>query len=290
MQRCWILERRPIPADHAALRAAVEALIGLAPGFEDDANVRDFVTRWYWSPELIESLLEGVARARGATGVSMPAPPVPSSGAGSTPAVDLSLAVLPFTARTGDASALSLADALTDDITTGLSRFEHLSILSRAAAAAMGTASNAVAAGCRYVLDGTVRTSGNAVRVGVRIADTRTSATVWAANLDADGDSGVFALQDDLASRIVATVGDPTGVLAKAMRAALAGVPLEHLGAEALMVLYHGYTEQFQPEEHARLRDALERFVEREPHVGSGMGGRRWALPARVFPPFESAP
>ena len=48
----------------AEARAAYDAMVRLAPPFADDAILREFVTRWYWPPEQIESLIEGVHQAR----------------------------------------------------------------------------------------------------------------------------------------------------------------------------------------------------------------------------------
>ncbi len=45
-------------------RAAVEAMVAVAPPLADEANLRELVTRWYWNEDLIERLLEGVARAK----------------------------------------------------------------------------------------------------------------------------------------------------------------------------------------------------------------------------------
>jgi hypothetical protein len=43
-------------------------MIRLAPPLADEANRREFVTRWYWPPEMIAALLEGVAKAHGVPG------------------------------------------------------------------------------------------------------------------------------------------------------------------------------------------------------------------------------
>ena len=45
-------------------RAAFAAMIRIAPFVADEANLREFVTRWYWEPAMIESMLEGVAKSR----------------------------------------------------------------------------------------------------------------------------------------------------------------------------------------------------------------------------------
>jgi TolB-like protein/Tfp pilus assembly protein PilF len=288
----------------AEARASLHTLRQRAPQLLEPAAARAEWSVWLWSDALLDRLVDGLEKALALTAADAeqrpqdpnerpvsdaaaparsvasstsgtPALLTPANAAGRSPLEDLSLAVRPFTARGGDATAVALAEALSDDVTTGLSRFEHLRVM--APAAAQKTA-GAGAATWRYVLEGTARTSGKAVRVGVRLSDAHTGANVWAENFDLDGDSDVFTQQDDLASRIVATVGDPTGALAKAMRAALSDTPIEELSVEGLMVLYHAYTEHLRPDDHARLRQALEQFVQRQPRSHLG-----WAILSRLY-------
>jgi serine/threonine-protein kinase len=277
-------------------RAAADAMTRIAPLLEDPNNLREFVVRWYWPEELIESLLEGVSIARSLDAAASPTDrAVPrstvnpaSSSSGSASAIarhspGMWVAVMPFASRSGDEDSRVLADGLTDDITTGLSRFGYLRVVSRAAAERLAKAPSSAHSpdaqpGARYVLEGTVRKVGSAVRVGVRLVDAHTAANLWAENLDRDAAAGTFAVQDDIANRIVATVGDQTGVLVKAMADTLVDTPIEELGVEELAVRYHVYTEHYRVEEHALLRDALERMVEREPKSAEA-----WALMANLY-------
>jgi eukaryotic-like serine/threonine-protein kinase len=48
-------------------RAAFAAMTQIAPFLADETALREFVTRWYWEPQMIESLLEGVAKSRSFT-------------------------------------------------------------------------------------------------------------------------------------------------------------------------------------------------------------------------------
>ena len=193
----------------------------------------------------------------------MPAPAV-----GRTLSSDLRVAVLPFTSR-GGSEAEALADGLTDDITAGLTRFDYLRVVSRREAEiAKGQSADARAAerlDARYLLEGTVRTSGDAVRLNVRLVDTATSAHIWAENYHRSLGSDVFALQDDLAARIVATVGDTSGVLARALAGSLKDRDADALTAGELVTRFFGYVHTFVPEEHRRLRAAFERALVNEP-------------------------
>jgi TolB-like protein len=141
------------------------------------------------------------------------------------PAADMRVAVLPFAFR-GGPDAEALADGLTEEVTSGLARFPYLRVVSRLdAEKAKGQSADASAAktvGARYLVDGTVRAVGDAVRLNVRLVDTSTGAHMWAENHDRKT-SGVdpFALLDDLAGRVVATSADSNGVLVRSLSLSL---------------------------------------------------------------------
>jgi TolB-like protein/cytochrome c-type biogenesis protein CcmH/NrfG len=214
------------------------------------------------------------------SGASAPAMrPAPTSGR--TVASDLRVAVLPFTFR-GSSDAEALADGVTDDITAGLSRFQYLRVVSRRdAETAKGHSADALAAervGARYLVEGTVRTAGTAIRLNVRLVDTTTSAHMWAENYDRSLGSDAFALQDDLAARVVATVGDTNGVLARSLSASLKDRNMDELTVSELVMRFYGYGQHFRPEEHRRLRAAFERALVSEPSHAQG-----WACLAILY-------
>jgi TolB-like protein len=205
-----------------------------------------------------------VSRASSASSARSAGAPRPKDAAG------LWIAVLPFTSRTPDQDATLLAEGLTDDITAGLARFYYLRVVSRASVERLDTPqldSRAAAAqvGARYVVEGTVRSAGATVRVSARLVDVETGAHLWAENYDRQKGASVFDLQDDVASRIIATAGSPSGVLLRSMAASIRETPIEQLTPRELVVRFEAYVEHFRPEEHARLREAVERALQREP-------------------------
>ena len=58
----------------------------------------------------------------------------------------------------------------------------------------------------RYVLEGSVRRSGNQVRVNAQLIDAATDAYLWAERLNGDT-ADLFALQDEITSRIAIALG-----------------------------------------------------------------------------------
>ena len=74
----------------------------------------------------------------------------------------------------------------------------------------------------------------------------------------------IFAVQDDLTDCVVATVADTNGVLLRSMAASVEAKLESELTAGDWVLKYYGYRMLLTPEEHAKLRDGLERFAERE--------------------------
>jgi TolB-like protein len=277
-------------------RAAVETMEALVPPLADEARLREFLTRWFWDDQVVEDMVAGVRRSKAAvaaplrsaqaptsdstvpaaTGSSAPPifrPVTPSgstaspaaSGFASTAATDapaLAIAVQLFASRGGD-SALEVAEGLTEDVTTGLARFSYLRVVPRAA-------ETAAAVHARYALEGQVRVAQSAVRVSARLTDTVSGAHLWAENYDRPADAGVFALQDDIAPRIIATVGDANGVLLRSMVATLKQRPIEEHTVRDLVLRFHGFLEHFDPAEHLQLRDRLTAALQQQPGHADG--------------------
>jgi TolB-like protein/class 3 adenylate cyclase len=118
----------------------------------------------------------------------------------------LSIVVLPFANLSSDPEQQYFADGITDDLTTDLSRIAHMFVISRNTA--FSYRNKLVDAkqigrelGVRYVLEGSVRRSGNQVRVNVQLIDSETGAHLWAERFDSDtGD--LLALQNEITGRL----------------------------------------------------------------------------------------
>src|SRR6185295_8605958 len=109
-------------------------------------------------------------------------PPVSSAG--------FWVAVLPFKSS-GDAEMESFADGLSEEITTGLSRFRYLSVVASASTARLkGEAGDERALGARlgarYVLEGSIRKGGSAIRLSVQLVDAQTGTQLWAETYNRD--------------------------------------------------------------------------------------------------------
>jgi adenylate cyclase len=108
------------------------------------------------------------------------ATPVSQSGG----APRLSIVVLPFANMSNDPEQGYFADGLTEDLTTDLSRIADMLVISRNSAFTYkDKVVNAKQVGrelsVRYVLEGSVRRSGNRVRVNAQLIDAETDVHLW---------------------------------------------------------------------------------------------------------------
>ena len=115
----------------------------------------------------------------------------PASVATKTPAeaARLSIVVLPFASLSGDPAQDYLADALTDGLTTALSRIPDTFVIARNTAFTYkGKPIDAKTIGkdlgVRFVLEGSVQPSGDQVRVNAQLIDAGSGAHLWADQFD----------------------------------------------------------------------------------------------------------
>jgi adenylate cyclase len=118
-----------------------------------------------------------------------------------------SVAVLPFKNLSGDAAHDFFNDGITEDVIAALGRFSNLLVISKSssfpfkgsnvAPAEIGRLLNA-----RYLLDGSIRRSGNRVRVGVQLTEATTGRLIWSETYNAEIND-IFAVQDTIAKSVV---------------------------------------------------------------------------------------
>jgi TolB-like protein/tetratricopeptide (TPR) repeat protein len=126
--------------------------------------------------------------------------------AGTGRAPRLSIIVLPFTSLGSDPEQQYFAAGITEDLTTDLSRIPHMFVISRNTAFTykdkrIDTKQIGRELGVRYLLEGSVRRSGNRVRVNAQLIDAETNAHLWADRFDGDT-LDLFALRREITSPI----------------------------------------------------------------------------------------
>jgi adenylate cyclase len=133
-----------------------------------------------------------------------------------------SIAVLPFDNMSGVSEDIYFADGIAEDIITELSRYPDLFVVARNSSftyrgKAVRIADVARALGVRYVLEGSVRRSGNRVRINAQLIDATNSNHLWAQRFDRNLED-LFSVQDEVTQSIVAVL--PERVQAAAFEAA----------------------------------------------------------------------
>jgi TolB-like protein/class 3 adenylate cyclase len=148
---------------------------------------------------------EGTPGVLTTSGSSATSSPLPAA------APRLSIVVLPFANLSDDREQQYFADGLTEDLTTDLSRIADMVVISRNTAFTyqgkrVDTKRIGRELSVRYVLEGSVRRSGNQIRINAQLIDAETDAHLWAERFDGDT-TDLFALQDEITSRIANALG-----------------------------------------------------------------------------------
>ena len=121
-----------------------------------------------------------------------------------------SVAVLPFDNMSGDPDQEYFADGMTEEIITRLSMNPLLTVIARNSTFYYKGKQTRILQiarelGVLYVVEGSVRKTGNRIRITAQLIDTATEGHLWAQTYDREY-KDVFALQDEIAQQIVAAL------------------------------------------------------------------------------------
>jgi adenylate cyclase len=210
----------------------------------------------------------------------------PGSPAGNAPR--LSIVVLPFNNLSGDPGQEYLAEGITEDLTTDLSRIDDSFVISRNTAFTYkGKAVDAKQIGrelnVRYVLEGSVRRSGDQVRINVQLVDAETGAHLWAERFDRDNGE-LSGMENEIIGRI-----------ARAVRAQLvsveAGRKTDHPDAREYVL--RGRAALVKPVSRAASDEAIAMFEQAlalDSSIAAAQTGLASALVSRVLDEFSISP
>jgi adenylate cyclase len=121
-----------------------------------------------------------------------------------------SAAVLPFTNMSADPEQEFFADGVAEDIITALSRYPSLFVIARNSSftykgRAVDVKQVGRELGVRYVLEGSLRKSGNRIRVTAQLVEGETGNHVWAERYDRDL-ADIFAVQDEITEAVTTAI------------------------------------------------------------------------------------
>jgi TolB-like protein len=151
-------------------------------------------------------------------GVSPPAASLaPAAAEDPSPSPDAkSIAVLPFVNMSADAENEYFADGISEELLNVLVKVEDIGVASRTSSFAykgreLGAAVIARELKVNHILEGSVRKSGNRVRITAQLIDAVEDRHLWSETYDRELDD-IFAIQDEIANAIVAALRGTLGV------------------------------------------------------------------------------
>jgi adenylate cyclase len=132
-----------------------------------------------------------------------------------------SIAVLPFQNMSGDPEQEYFADGIVEDIITALSRFKSFFVIARNSSftykgRAVDIRQVGRELGVRYVLEGSIRKSGNRVRITGQLIEAATGNHIWADKFEGNLED-VFDLQDKITETVVGAI-EPSLTMAEIRR------------------------------------------------------------------------
>jgi adenylate cyclase len=236
----------------------------------------------------VDKLLIGLFSAKtlsvieGQTGLALRTSPPPEPAAPRAVLAEPdppSIAVLPFTNMSGDPEQEYFADGITEDITTALSHLRWLFVIARNSTftykgRAVDVRQVALELAVRYVLEGSVRTSGGRIRVTGQLVDAANGKHIWAERYDREL-RDIFAVQDEITGNVVASI-EPHLYAEEGIRAA--NQPPESIDAWGLVVRALGLINRVSHRQNEEAQTLLQRAIGIEPGYAKAHAVLGWAV------------
>lgn len=203
----------------------------------------------------------------------------PSHALGSSLPDKPSIAVLPFTNMSGSPEQDYFSDGLTEDIITELTRFREFAVMARNSTLQYkGQSPKAQDVsrdlGVRYVVEGSVRRSGEQLRVTAQLIDAESGAHVWAEKYDREL-KDIFAIQDELTSAVVARLEDR---VKGARTASLRDRPSDNATAYDLVLQSRPYRTEITRESSQHAAKLLRQAIAVDPNCAQAYAGLAFVM------------
>ncbi|HET6608624.1 MAG TPA: winged helix-turn-helix domain-containing tetratricopeptide repeat protein [Rhodopila sp.] len=195
-----------------------------------------------------------------------------------------SIAVLAFDNMSGDPEQDYFADGLAEEIITALSRCSGLLVIARNSSfiykgRPVDIRQVGRELGVRYVLEGSVRRSGDRLRITGQLIDAVGGAHLWADRFDGDLNE-IFELQDRISETVAAAI-EPTLHFAEIRRHK--NRPPDTLDAYDLLLRAYALQEEFTAESMEAALDSLRRALALDPNYASAMAAAAYCHAQRHF-------
>ncbi len=181
-----------------------------------------------------------------------------------------SVAVLPFANQSSDSQDDYFSDGITEDIIAALGRFSNLMVFSRNAVfhykdkpATPEQISREL--GARYLVSGSVRKSGDRVRVTAELSDTAQATVLWSGRYE-EGIDDIFAVQDEITQHVVGALVKRLNLVEQ--ERALAK-PTSNLKAYDFVLQGRSYIHKSTRSANFKARELIEKAIELDPEYAS---------------------
>jgi TolB-like protein/cytochrome c-type biogenesis protein CcmH/NrfG len=183
------------------------------------------------------------------------------------------IAVLPFVNMSGDAEQAYFSDGITEDIITALSKLRWLFVIARNSSfiykgKAVHLRQIAEELGVGYVVEGSVRKSGDRLRITVQLNDAATGSHIWAEHYDR-GIADMFAVQDEITESIVAAI-EPQLYARESFRAQRK--PPDSMDAWDLVMRGLSHYWRVTRQDNLAAQALLEKAIAIDPNYGQALG------------------
>ena len=184
-----------------------------------------------------------------------------------------SIAVLPFSNMSDDPEQEYFSDGISEDIITALSKLRWLFVIARNSSfiykgKAVHLKQIADELGVGYVVEGSVRKSGDRVRITAQLNDVATGGHIWAERYDRSI-ADVFAVQDEITEAIVAAI-EPQIYAAENFRAQRK--PPDSLDAWDLVMRALSHYWRVTRQDNVVAQALLEKAISIDPNYGQALG------------------
>ena len=192
------------------------------------------------------------------------------------------VAVLPFRNISSNGSRDFFADGLGDQLSTELTRFQDLAVISyhsslHAASKTGDVKEAAMLLGATYVLTGSIQTDTKHLRISAQLILPLNGEQLWAKSFDQNNTaSGLFEIQNEIVKSILTAVGGYYGVIFRdVMKASYQANSMETY--DAIFWYYH-YQKVFAKEVYQKAISALEAAVKLDPNYALA-----WAMLGELY-------
>ena len=202
-----------------------------------------------------------------------------------------SIAVLPFDNMSGDPTKEYFSDGLTEEIITGLSKIPRLFVIARNSTFTYKGKPVKVQQVCRelgvkYVLEGSVRSADERVRITAQLIDGMTGQHLWAERYDRQM-KDIFAIQDDITMNIMIALQVK---LTEGEQARLMSKGTNNLEAYIKFLMAGEYLFKFSKDGFILARQKYEEAIDLEPDYAAAHGGLAASYIMPLWVGWEDSP